>query len=218
VLADRLALHHHFSHTTRSILSLQFRGPRVIAEIRNSNADVLCLQEVDRVTDFYEPMLNALGYSLVHYGRPGLFRGEGIALAYKPETFKILEKETIDFDDLKNIYQNGSVFSNGNQALLCLFQHRESGRCFIGGSAHLHFNPKLDFIKHAQAIYLLERSAAFLRKHSNLNTLKLHEQVLPFFLGGDFNSTPISSVMSVIHHEEIDHSDKVLAGMHAPTW
>ena len=100
VLADRLASLKHFGHTTRSILSLQFRGPRIITEIRESNADVLCLQEVDRL-DFYEPMLNALGYSLVHYGRPGLFRGEGIAIAYKPETFKILEKETIDFDDHK---------------------------------------------------------------------------------------------------------------------
>ena len=65
---------------------------------------------------------------------------------------------------------------------------------------------------------MLEKSAAFLRKHSNLNTLNGHEQVLPFFLGGDFNSTPISSVMSVLHNEEINHQDKLLEGMNAPTW
>ena len=40
------------------------------------------MQEVDRVTDFYGPMLSALGYKLLHYGRPGLLRGEGVAIAY----------------------------------------------------------------------------------------------------------------------------------------
>ena len=171
VLADRLALAHRYTHTTRSILSLNYRGRRIIAEIRSSGADILCLQEIDRFSDFYEPMLKALGYETIYYGRPGIFRGEGIAIAYKAEEFNILETERINFDDLINIYPDGGVFRTANQAMLCLFEHKASGRKFIGGSTHLYFDPEKDFVKHAQAIYLLERSAAFLRLHSNLNNL-----------------------------------------------
>jgi len=60
----------------------------------------------------------------VHYKRPGFFQSEGIALAFKSDTFEILEREEIDFDDLKNEYPNGGVFKKGNQAMLCLLQHR----------------------------------------------------------------------------------------------
>lgn len=34
ILADRLALLNYFPHTTRSRLAFEFRGPRIIAEIR----------------------------------------------------------------------------------------------------------------------------------------------------------------------------------------
>jgi mRNA deadenylase 3'-5' endonuclease subunit Ccr4 len=149
VLADRLALSHIFTHTTRSVLAFNFRGPRIIAEIRESKADILCLQEVDRISDFYEPMLSALGYKLLHYGRPGLFRGEGIAIAYKTDKFNLIERENINFDDLSNVYPGGGAFRRGNQAMLCLFEFKSCKTKVIAGCTHLHFNPKLDFVKHA---------------------------------------------------------------------
>jgi mRNA deadenylase 3'-5' endonuclease subunit Ccr4 len=121
ILADRLALPNYFPHTTRSRLSFEFRGPRVIAEIRQSRADVICLQEVDRVSDYYEMMFNALGYKLLHYGRPGLLWGEGVAIAYNIDKVRLLEKEEIDFDALSNFYPSGGVFRKANQAILCLF-------------------------------------------------------------------------------------------------
>jgi mRNA deadenylase 3'-5' endonuclease subunit Ccr4 len=43
ILADRLALPNYFPHTTRSRLAFEFRGPRIIAEIRQSRADIICL-------------------------------------------------------------------------------------------------------------------------------------------------------------------------------
>ena len=59
----------------------------------------------------------------------------------------------------------------------------------------MHFNPHFDFVKHAQALFLMEKGASFLKKNG---------QDLPFFIGGDYNSEPVSSVMSVFHSEDID--------------
>ena len=53
VLADRLASLDKFSHTTKAVLDFAFRGPRIIEEIKQSEASIFCLQEVDRVNDFY---------------------------------------------------------------------------------------------------------------------------------------------------------------------
>lgn len=47
-------------------------------------------------------MFNALGYKLIHYGRPGLLRGEGVAIAYNTDKVSLLEKEEIDFDLLSD--------------------------------------------------------------------------------------------------------------------
>ena len=66
---------------------------------------------------------------------------------------------------------------------------------FVAGSTHLHFNPKFDFVKYAQALYLKERAAQFLQTHG---------PEWPFVIGGDFNSQPISSVMSLLHSEDIE--------------
>ena len=84
-----------------------FRGPRIIAEIRQSRADIICLQEVDRVSDFYREQFSAFGYDLIFYGRPGDLSEEGIAIAYNLEKFTLLEKEEIDFDVLSSLYKSG---------------------------------------------------------------------------------------------------------------
>ena len=53
LLANRLATLDKFSHTTRAVLHFSFRGPRIIKEIASSDADVICMQELDRYHDFY---------------------------------------------------------------------------------------------------------------------------------------------------------------------
>ena len=85
VLADRLASLDKFSHTTKQVLSFDFRGPRIVEEIIKSKACIFCLQEVDRVNDFYRPRLEGLGMELVHYKRPKFFKTDGIAVAYRPD-------------------------------------------------------------------------------------------------------------------------------------
>ena len=70
VLADRLASLSKFSHTTNDVLDFDFRGPRIIEEIKQSGASIVCIQEMDRVADFYKPQLEDIGMELIHFKRP----------------------------------------------------------------------------------------------------------------------------------------------------
>ena len=160
VLADRLASLRKFRHTTAPVLDFDFRGPRIVDEIKNSRASIICMQEVDRVKDFYRPRMEGFGMQLIHYKRPRFFQNDGIAIAYRSEDVRLLDTEYVDLNDLTNVYNN-HVFSQNNQAMFCLFEHIRSRKRIIAGNLHLHFNPEKDFIKFAQASYVLERGANF---------------------------------------------------------
>ena len=87
--------------------------------------------------------------------------------------------------------------------MFCLFEHLPSESKVVTGNLHLHFNPKKDYIKFAQACYVLQKGAAFMREHIDAED----GNTLPFILCGDFNSGPISSAMSVLHGENIQSDE-----------
>ena len=66
VLASNLATKKMHTHATKQQLSFKFRGPRIIKEIAESNADIVALQELNEI-DFYEAELNNLGYTLERF-------------------------------------------------------------------------------------------------------------------------------------------------------
>jgi mRNA deadenylase 3'-5' endonuclease subunit Ccr4 len=104
------------------------------------------------------------------------------------------------------------VLRRDNHAVFVLLKHIPSGKYLIVGNTHLFHNPAFDFVKHAQAVYLLMQATAF--HNDALQQLALIDdafarrdcKTLPFVLAGDFNSQPVSSVMSAIHGEELDSS------------
>ena len=80
--------------------------------------------------------------------------------------------------------------------MLCHFKHLKSQENVIVGNMHLHYNPDKDYMKYAQAAYMMERATRFYIKNST-------SKVIPLVLCGDYNSLPVSSVMSVFHKEDI---------------
>ena len=82
--------------------------------------------------------------------------------------------------------------------MFCLFELVKTKQKVVAGNVHLHYNPAKDFIKFAQAAYILEKASQFVGKHTS------GRNDLPLFICGDFNSMPVSSVMSLIHNENID--------------
>ena len=79
------------------------------------------------------------------------------------------------------------------------------------GNAHLEHDPKKDFIKFAQACFLIEKAAKYVRENSSGAT-----EQMPFICGGDFNSFPVSSVLSAFYAEDIEGKD--LSNDKGSTW
>ena len=141
VLADRLASGSKFSHATSRVLSFDFRAPRIMSEIEQSDAQVVCLQEVDRVPDWYRPRLQALGMKLMHYKRSGFFRGDGIAIAYRNEQMRLLDTVQVDLNDLAKLYSN-SIFTSATTKRCLPVRAHKIVEANSGGQPALALQPK----------------------------------------------------------------------------
>ena len=68
LLADCLATPEYHPYQSSRLLEFSFRAPRIMQEIAQSGASLICLQEMDHIDDFYEPQFKELGFNLI-YGK-----------------------------------------------------------------------------------------------------------------------------------------------------
>ena len=145
---------------------------------RNIKADIILLQEIDHWEDFYQPLLQDLGFNSVYFQRPT--RKDGLVIASLTASGIVCaEVAYVSFDDLAEIYQD-SIFAKQNVGVMCRFKYADdidNSYDFVVCTSHLHWNPARGEVKIAQARYLLERIASFAKG-------------LPVLLGGDFNTVP----------------------------
>ena len=71
----------------------------------------------------------------------------------------MIEVEYVDLNDLVPIYNGARRFSQGNQGMFCLFELVKTKQKVVAGNVHLHYNPAKDFVKFAQAAYILEKAS-----------------------------------------------------------
>jgi CCR4-NOT transcription complex subunit 6 len=66
MLADKYAMGGHHKYCPLEHLDFSSRGPRLLDEIASYNADILCLQEVERpfMEDELGPKLRSLGHEV----------------------------------------------------------------------------------------------------------------------------------------------------------
>lgn len=183
-------------------LRWSYRSNRIFEILRQQNADIVCLQEVDHFEDEYKPFLSAMDYNVVYVQRNG--REDGILIAVKRCKFVILEEDVVQFDDLARFEGLGfseaqrNRFRKQNVALILLLRLRgqnideETGHehSFTVCTTHMYWNPSLPQVKLAQARYLLER-LTYVRRQDGLTP---DASVLT----GDFNSLPTSKTYMCI--------------------
>eukprot|EP00177_Eucheuma_denticulatum_P003109 GFKZ01005605.1.p1 GENE.GFKZ01005605.1~~GFKZ01005605.1.p1 ORF type:complete len:581 (+),score=51.51 GFKZ01005605.1:212-1954(+) len=177
---------------------------RQISQIlRKSQADIICLQEVDHYNDHYKPFLQSLNYMPFYLQRIG--RKDGVLVAINPSKFEVLLKDSIQFDDLANLSTSyapcglRSRFRRRNVALVLQLRLRQHPslctedappRHLTVCSAHLFWNPNMPDVKTAQTRYLLQR-ITFIRRANGLPPSAS-------ILAGDFNSIPHSITYNLI--------------------
>lgn len=70
ILADHLAKQRGdfwHTHASDAILDITYRAPRIMEELKSSDASIICFQEMSYAGDFYEPNLNEIGFQLIRH-------------------------------------------------------------------------------------------------------------------------------------------------------
>ena len=153
--------------------------------------------------DSFEEAMKKIGYWLVSFVKekaPKIFYHE-ICIAIKQDEYTLLDKELINLDDVASLYK-GTGYRRHNQAMLVCLGHNKTKEMVIVGNAHLYYNPAQDQVRFAQAHFILDKAAAFCRKHT------MGSAPIPFIMCGDWNSHPVSSVLSAIYGEDIEDEEK----------
>ena len=115
----------------RSELEWEARSVHFAAILKQLDADILCLQEVDQPA-FFAALLQELGYAHVYQRRPS-GKEDGCMTAWKAAKFELTDSAVVDFDALAQDREGeGSLGGGGehrflrhNIALLAAFRRRQ---------------------------------------------------------------------------------------------
>ncbi|XP_041661585.1 protein angel homolog 2 isoform X2 [Cheilinus undulatus] len=179
-----------YRHCNPSVLPWDHRLPNLLAEIKQYDADILCLQEVqeDHYKNQIKPALQALGYQCEYKKRTGR-KPDGCAVIFKTSRLSLLSSNPVEF------YRQGDpLLDRDNVGLVLLLQPNdttgESDSCICVANTHLLYNPRRGDIKLAQLAILLAEINRLCRPPDGLTN--------PVVLCGDFNSTPWSPLYNFL--------------------
>lgn len=181
-----------YRHCDPAVLPWMRRLPNLLAEIRQLDADILCLQEVqeDHYQNQIKPALQAQGYQCVYKKRTGS-KPDGCAVVFKSSRLSLLSSNPVEF-----FRRGDALLDRDNVGLVVLLQPKDPAgqsdpSSFICvANTHLLYNPRRGDIKLAQLAILLAEIGRLSRLPDGSTN--------PVVLCGDFNSTPWSPLYNLL--------------------
>ncbi|CAO2638075.1 2',5'-phosphodiesterase 12 [Lemmus lemmus] len=194
-------------------LEVDYRQNLIQKELTGYNADLICLQEVDRevFTDSLVPALEA-------FGLEGVFRikqHEGLATFYRKSKFNLLSQHDISFQEalesdplhkdlLEKLALNPlaqeKVLQRSSVLQISVLQSTKDSKKICVANTHLYWHPKGGYIR------LIQMAVAM--AHIRHVSCDLYPG-LPVIFCGDFNSTPSTGTYHFVINGSIpeDHED-----------
>jgi CCR4-NOT transcription complex subunit 6 len=190
ILCDKFATSTLYGYTPPTALSWDYRKQRIIQELHERDADILCLQEIatDVFRDFFSPELAQDGYKGVHWPRPkaktmaekDAQAVDGCAVFYKASKWILLDKQLLDYaniainrPDMKNQHDIfNRVMPKDNIGLICFFESRQTGARMIVANTHLAWEPTLPDVKLVQTAIMMENITRLAEKYARWPALK----------------------------------------------
>ncbi|KAF4572828.1 hypothetical protein EYR36_007338 [Pleurotus pulmonarius] len=162
-------------------------------ELLTQKADVLFLQEVDRL-DKIEPLLTKAGYN--HQYGAGLNKKHGCMIAYSSD-FAQLDHRVVQYDneDVRvaetERARRGSSFKTRNIGLICALQSVQNPtQGIIAATTHLFWHPRYTYER--------ARQAAILKREVNRFRSDIGRPGWPCVVAGDFNFAPDDPTYSLL--------------------
>lgn len=174
ILCDRYATRSQYKYTPARALQWEYRRHLVFEEIKELDADIVCLQELDQENfqEFFSSQLAILGFKgLFHQKSRARTMNErdaklvdGCAIFYRASKYILLDKQMVTFantainrPDMKGEHDIfNRVMPRDNVALCAFFENRMTGSRMIISNAHLHWDVKEEDVKVVQAAILLD--------------------------------------------------------------
>lgn len=155
-------------------------------EILSASADILCLQEVDRLEKLI-PVLEEAKYGHVYVAGPK--KKHGCLVAFRKDSYNIHEHTALRYDDIyvrpdgSETSRKGLSFRTKNVAnVVALAKVGCPGEGYIVATTHLFWHPSYAYERTRQAGILLREVVKYREK--------LDLSSWPCFLAGDFNFHP----------------------------
>ena len=167
------------------VLSWDYRKEVILNEVRDQDADIVCLQEVDRENfeDFFRRELAVNDYRGVFWPKSRAKTMaekeaklvDGCATFYKGSKYVCLDKFLIDFaniainrPDMKGEHDTfNRVMPRDNIAVVTFLENRTTGSRLIVANAHIYWNPVFADVKLVQVAILMEQISKQADKWAN---------------------------------------------------
>lgn len=182
------------------------RGHKIVSELLNNKADIICLQEVEQrhLRTLYQPKLAQSGYECLYKKKTG-YKIDGCAIFYKSSLFDLLNHKGIEFKrtDLTKILDRDNV------GIIAVLKPKSSPTTLdlpkiVIANTHLIFNPQRCDIRLAQLKLFLSELNSISENHESEGTNNKAPSHCPTILCGDFNCEPDSDVVKFILKDKSD--------------
>ncbi|KAH9402383.1 CCR4-NOT transcription complex subunit 6-like [Tyrophagus putrescentiae] len=197
VLCDKYATRQLYGYCPNWALSWDYRRNAIMQEIKNFDADIISLQEVEteQFYNYFQPQLANVGYE-------GIFSPksraktmteserrhvDGCAIFFKTDKFSLVKEHLIEFNQLAMANAEGSddmlnrVMTKDNISLVALLQTKDSGNAdnlaepsmaagqpLVVCTAHIHWDPEYCDVKLIQTMMLMHELKSFVDEAATL--------------------------------------------------
>lgn len=184
-----------YQHCHEEVLHWPLRRGNLLAELREADADILCLQELqeDHYETDFKPELEKMGYGCLYKRRTGN-KHDGCGIFFRKSVFELDRSQAVEYS------RSGvTVLDRDNVALIALL--RPVGGDFASdfrlcvSTTHLLFNPRRGDIKLAQLCLLLAEVDRLAARGQAADGSPLY---WPIVLCGDMNSEPHSPLYAFL--------------------
>ncbi|PFH54560.1 hypothetical protein AMATHDRAFT_134318 [Amanita thiersii Skay4041] len=187
---------------TSNCLKASQREPMIHREILSQKADIICLQEVDRLQRLV-PTLNAAGYA--HHYAAGPRKNHGCLIAFNQNKFTKASHHLIHYDDEEirvdgdGRARQGKTFCTKNIGSLIALKHNTDNNAgIIIATTHLFWHPKLLFFSLIHVLTPISRQVGILFREVIKYRHRLQSEHWPCVIAGDFNFPPNDPAYSLL--------------------
>ncbi|XP_077103822.1 CCR4-NOT transcription complex, subunit 6b isoform X1 [Siphateles boraxobius] len=241
VLCDKYATRQLYGYCPSWALNWSYRKKSIMQEILSCNADIISLQEVET-----EQYYNYFLVELSKQGYDGFFSPksrartmsesdrkhvDGCAIFYKTEKFSMVQKHTVEFNQLAMANSEGSeamlnrVMTKDNIGVAALLElknelmevssgksvHAMEKQLLLVANAHMHWDPEYSDVKLVQTMMFLSEVKSIIDKASRslkLSSVSGEANTIPLVLCADLNSLPDSGVVEYLSTGGVDCTHK----------